>query len=127
MFEEDYVMRIIQEAVRALLKLRFGIDTPNPSVELLEDALLRDRSTEMTAMVDDGHINEAENRLDEAVDVSRRDDLQMVLIFYSYLNDLDDDFLDKHDYSREEIGQGLRDMIGQFGLEGMADVYLLDL
>ena len=43
------------------------------------------------------------------------------------LDDLDDDFLDKHDYSREEIGQGLRDMIGQFGLEGMADVYLLDL
>ena len=38
MFEEDYVMRIIKEAVRALLKLLFGIDTTNPSVELLEDA-----------------------------------------------------------------------------------------
>lgn len=88
---------------------------------------MRDRVTGMTDMVDDGHINEAENRLYEVVDVSRREDLQMVLIFYSYLNDLDDDFLDDHDYSREEIGQGLRDMIGRFGLEGMADVYLLDL
>ena len=127
MYEEDYVMRIIKEAVRALLKLLFGIDTTNPSVELLEDKQMRDRVTEMTDMVDDGHINEAENRLYEVVDVSRREDLQMVLIFYSYLNDLDDDFLDDHDYSREEIGQGLRDMIGRFGLEGMADVYLLDL
>lgn len=26
MFEEDYVMRIIKEAVRALLKLLFGIE-----------------------------------------------------------------------------------------------------
>ena len=63
MFEEDYVMRIIKEAVRALLKLLFGIDTTNPSVELLEDKQMRDRVTEMTDMVDDGHINEAENRL----------------------------------------------------------------
>ena len=127
MFEEDYVMRIIKEAVRALLKLLFGIDTTNPSVELLEDKQMRDRVTEMTDMVDDGHINEAENRLYEVVDVSRREDLQMVLIFYSYLNDLDDDFLDDHDYSREEIGQGLGDMIGRCGLEDMADVDLLDL
>ena len=41
MFEEDYVMRIIKEAVRALLKLLFGIDTTNPSVELLEDKQMR--------------------------------------------------------------------------------------
>ena len=127
MFEEDYVMRIIKEAVRALLKLLFGIDTTNPSVELLEDKQMRDRVTEMTDMVDDGHINEAENRLYEGVDVRRRGGHQMVLVCFFYLSGLGDDFLDDHDYSREEIGQGLRDMIGRFGLEGMADVYLLDL
>ena len=49
------------------------------------------------------------------------------MIFYSYLNDLDDDFLEDHDYSRQEVKDGLADMIRRFGLEGMADVYLMDL
>ena len=127
MFEEDYVMRVIKEMVRALLKLLFGIDTENPALELLQDQQKRDQVTEMTDMVDDGHINEAENRLYEVVDVDCREDLKMVLIFYSYLNDLDDDFLEDHDYSRQEVKDGLADMIRRFGLESMADVYLMDL
>ena len=127
MFEEDYVMRVIKEMVRALLKLLFGIDTENPALELLQDQQKRDQVTEMTDLVDDGHINEAENRLYEVADVDCREDLKMVLIFYSYLNDLDDDFLEDHDYSRQEVKDGLADMIRRFGLEGMADVYLMDL
>lgn len=38
MFEQDYVMRLIKEMVRAILKLLFNIDTDSPSAELLEDA-----------------------------------------------------------------------------------------
>lgn len=127
MFEEDYVMRVIREMVRALLKLLFGIETENPVVELIRDKQMRDQVTELTDMIDEGHINEAENLLYQVVDVENRDDLQMVLVFYSRLNDLDDDFLEEHDYSREEVKEGLSDMIEKFGLKEMADVYLMDL
>ena len=37
MFEQDYVMRLIKEMVRAILKLLFNIDTESPTVELLEN------------------------------------------------------------------------------------------
>ncbi len=37
MFEQDYVMRLIKEMVRAILKLLFHIDTESPTVELLEN------------------------------------------------------------------------------------------
>ena len=127
MFEEDYVMRILREGVRALLKLLFGIDTENPSMELLRDQQMREQIAEMTRLIDEGHINEAENHLYEVVDTDCREDLQMVLIFYSYLNELDNDYLEDHDYSREEVKEGLQDMIERFGLKEMADVYLLDL
>ncbi len=38
MFEQDYVMRLIKEMVRTILKLLFNIDTESPSAELLQDA-----------------------------------------------------------------------------------------
>lgn len=37
MFEQDYVMRLIKEMVRAILKLLFNIDTESPTIELLEN------------------------------------------------------------------------------------------
>lgn len=37
MFEQDYVMRLIKEMVRAILKLLFNIETESPTAELLEN------------------------------------------------------------------------------------------
>ena len=37
MFEQDYVMRLIKEMVRAILKLLFQMDTQSPTAELLEN------------------------------------------------------------------------------------------
>ena len=37
LFEQDYVMRLIKEMVRAILKLLFNIDTELPTAELLEN------------------------------------------------------------------------------------------
>ena len=36
MFEQDYIMRLIKEMVRTILKLLFNIDTESPTAELLE-------------------------------------------------------------------------------------------
>lgn len=61
MFEQDYVMRIIKEMVRAILKLLFNIDTDSPSTELLEDEKEQQKLDALLDMVDAGSINEAEN------------------------------------------------------------------
>lgn len=37
MFEQDYIVRLIREMIRAILKLVFHIDTDNPVEDLLED------------------------------------------------------------------------------------------
>ena len=36
-FEQDYIIRLIKEMIRAILKLLFNIDTDNPIEDLLED------------------------------------------------------------------------------------------
>nr|WP_300769018.1 DUF6483 family protein [uncultured Acetatifactor sp.] len=37
MFEQDYIMRVIKEMIRAILKLLFSIDTDSPTMELLSE------------------------------------------------------------------------------------------
>ena len=63
MFEQDYVMRLIKEMVRAILKLLFNIDTESPTIELLENKEEKETLENLIDMVDAGEINEAENRL----------------------------------------------------------------
>lgn len=53
--------------------------------------------------------------------------LETALLFYSYLNDKTDEFLEEHNFSRDEIISGLKDVVGRYGLNGMADVFLEEL
>ena len=59
MFEQDYVMRLITEIIRTILKLLFNIDTASPTVELLENKEEKETLENLLDMVDTGKINEA--------------------------------------------------------------------
>ncbi|MBP1584602.1 MAG: hypothetical protein ILP17_02820 [Lachnospiraceae bacterium] len=124
MFEQDYIMRLIKDMVRAILKLVFNIDTDSPSAELLEDTEEKQTLDELLDMADDGFINEAENRLYVITEEGKKTDLEIALLFYSYLNDKSDEFLEAHDYSRDEIKTGLKDITVRYGIDGFAEMFL---
>ena len=124
MFEQDYVMRLIKEMVRAILKLLFNIDTDSPSAELLEDAKEQQTLDELLDMVDNGFIKEAENKIYEITEEGKKTDLEMALLFYSYLNDKSDEFLEAHNYGRDEIKAGLKDNTVRYGVDGFAEMFL---
>ena len=65
--DKDYVMRLVHEIVRTLIRLLFQKDIekdaePEVSLELL--AFYK----KLTAMIEDGKINEAENLLVDGLD-----------------------------------------------------------
>lgn len=124
LFEQDYVMRLIEEMVRAILKLLFNIDTKSPSAELLEDAEEQQTLDELLDMVDDGFINEAENKIYEITEDGKKVNLEIALLFYSYLNNKSDEFLEEHNFSQNEIKSGLRDITARYGVDGFVDVFL---
>lgn len=145
MYEQDYIMRLIKEMVRSLLKLLFHIDMQSPIEELLHDREARDTLRDLAGMVDRGKINEAENRLyalaeaagdgmaegaaaetEAPAGTQDRAQLELALLFYGYLNEKDDEFLDAHGYSREEIRSGIQDWVERYGLKGMAEAFLED-
>lgn len=124
MFEQDYVMRLIKEMVRAILKLLFNIDTESPTVDLLENREEKETLENLLDMVDAGKINEAENRLYDLTGDATVKDLKIALLFYSYLNDKTDDFLETNDFSRDEIKSGLENVADRFGLNSIAKMFL---
>ena len=50
-------------------------------------------------MVDAGEINEAENRLYDLISATDMNSLEVAILFYSYLNDKTDDFLEANDFT----------------------------
>ncbi len=126
MFEQDYIMRLIKEMVRTLLKLLFQIDVPSPTADLMEDEEAKETLERLFDMIDDGLLDDAENQLYEMMEGKDDRGLEAALLFYSYLNEKDDVFLLEHDFCREEISAGVRNAVSLYGLEGMAEVFLND-
>lgn len=124
MFEQDYIMRLIKEMVRAILKLLFSIDTESPSSELLKDAEEKQTLESLLDLVDAGRIDEAENRIFEITENLDKSNFEIALLFYSYLNDKSDDFLEENNFSRDEVKQGLKDIVSRYGVDSVAEIFL---
>lgn len=124
MLEQDYVMRLIKEMVRAILKLLFNINTESPTVELLENKEEKETLENLLDLVDAGKINEAENRLYDLMSAADMGSLEIALLFYSYLNDKTDEYLEENDFCREEIKLGMENVVDIFGLSSIAEIML---
>jgi len=124
LFEEDYIMRQIREMVRMLLKLLFQMDMEEDSEELLRGTKENEVLRELLEMVDDGRINEAENRVYELCEDGEMANLKVMLLFYDYLNGKSDEYLEECEFSREELKEDMRDLLAGFGLSDMAETFL---
>ena len=123
MFEQDYIMRLVKEMVRVILKLIFDIDTESPTSELLEGQAEKATLDRLLRLIDSGSINLAENGLYELLEEESGENLKIALLFYSYLNEKEDAFLEEHNFSRKEVEEGLRTVISQYGISGIGEMF----
>ncbi len=127
MFEQDYIMRLIKEMIRAILKLLFNIDTENPIENLLKDKESQNTLDKLLDMVDNGDINEAENQIYDMTSDRNMANLEVALLFYSYLNDKDDEFLRKHGFCRDEVKSGVKELASRYGLTGITEAFMSEI
>jgi hypothetical protein len=127
MFERDYIMRLIHDIVRALLKLLFNIDTDKKEVLIFNEKEAETQYDELLNLIDKGEINEAENKLLDELNLENIKDYQIALMFYSYLNDKDIDFLEAHDFSKKEIIDGLKYVSEIYGYGSIVNALLSTL
>ena len=123
MFEQDYVMRMIKEMIRALLKLLFDIDSDTPSAELIQDDNAKNQLITLTDMIDAGNINMAENELYRTISDNNMLDLKVGILFYSYLNNKDVEFLQQNHFSRDEVEMGIRNLAAKFKVSDISNLF----
>lgn len=119
--QDDHMIRNIQDIGRLIAKLLLHEQMPDYRLpEKEEEYSEADKLfAKVISLADEGEINEAENELLVNLVEEDMDYLELALTFYLYLNDMDGDFLDDHDYSREEVLEGLKALAEDWGVIGL--------
>lgn len=115
--KQDYLMRMINDVVRGLALVLTGQREVRYELPVEEERTEEEKLyARILEMADRGEINEAENILLGDFPENTPGYRIMVGDFYQHLDEFDDDFLEEHDYSREEILEGLESLAEEYGL-----------
>ena len=117
-------MRMIREMIRLIAKVFFNkeylsYELPKNEEYKKTDYIYKD----IMNLLDQGKINEAENLLFDRMDTSDKRYMELALDFYERINSFHDKFLEDHNFSREEIKEGLLGLAKEFGLP-LSDILL---
>ena len=120
--EKDYILRMIKDLVKSIAHLVLGkaeieYQLPEESEYSRVDTLY----VNLLELVNMGQINEAEDLLFDKINPSDMRQFEMAMSFYLYLNDFGDDYLESHDYSRDEITEGIKSICKEYGVSSMVD------
>ena len=122
--EKDYIMRMIKEMVRILFSLIYG--KKYVSVELEKENKYEVSGKNLKNflnMIDLGQINEAENILLDSIDYTNKNEVMAVALFYQYLSEKDNQFLENNNYTKEEVLSGFKQLLMKSGYSDL--LYLL--
>lgn len=121
--EKDYIMRMIKELASVLFSLLLRknyvqVELPEENAFTVSGRNLNEYKT----MIDHGDINEAENLLLDDIDYENPDEVAAAVLFYQYLGQKSSEFLNQHQYSEEEVLDGLKLLAERAGYEEICDI-----
>ncbi len=123
-YEQDWLGKQIQILVRFIAKAVFGKET-DEFTEIIEksssgaDILYK----ELLVFLREGEICKAENHLYDSLDTGNKHHLAVAAEFYSLLNLMSDEELERGNFSREEVKEGLSNITSLFGLTFAGDFF----
>ena len=122
--EKDYIMRMIKEMVRVLFSLAFGKEYVSVELEKENKYEVSGKNLKIFLnMIDLGQINEAENILLDSIDYTNKNEVMAVALFYQYLSEKDNQFLENNNYTKEEVLSGFKQLLMKSGYSDL--LYLL--
>lgn len=108
-YQKDWLMRQIENMIAAII--HFLTQTTKPEDEVL---ILQSLSEEIDRFLEQGDICGAENLIYENLDDQDIHWLRISVCFYGKLNSYSDEYLEEHNFSRDEIISGLTDVSERF-------------
>ena len=118
--EKDYIMRMIKEMVRVLFSLAFGKKYVSVELEKENKYEVSGKNLKIFLnMIYLGQINEAENILLDSIDYTNKNEVMAVALFYQYLSEKDNQFLENNNYTKEEVLSGFKQLLVQSGYNNL--------
>ena len=122
--DKDYIMRMIKEMVRVLFSLAFGKKYVSVELEKENKYEVSGKNLKIFLnMIDLGQINEAENILLDSINYTTKNEVMAVALFYQYLSEKDNQFLENNNYTKEEVLSGFKQLLMKSGYRDL--LYLL--
>ncbi|MBS7263063.1 MAG: hypothetical protein KIG36_05600 [Eubacteriales bacterium] len=115
-YQKDWFMRqiaVVIEAIGQTVFRREKIEYPERAGEQTAGDLLHRK---LLGLLEEGKICEAEDLLFEKLDERDPQMLEAAVDFYRTLNLMDDEALERQDFSRREIADGLGEVLARFEL-----------
>ena len=117
-YQKDWLMRQIETMVSVFISVLLHKSTKSENIETairLSDTIDPDKRDVIIDFLQKGSICEAENWLYENIDGNDTAWLNAAVYFYNEINKLSDEYLAAHNFSREEIEDGLSEVCGLYG------------
>ena len=120
--EKDYILRMIKDLIKSIAHIILGkseiqYNLPEKDEYSRVDFLY----VKLLELVNQGNINDAEDMLFDEINSSDMRQFEMAMSFYMYLNDFGDDYLEKNNYSRDEISEGIKSICKEFGVSNIVE------
>ena len=109
-YQKDWLMRQIESMIAAILHFLSHSSKQDHDVQISQSL-----SDEIDYFLERGDICGAENWIYENLDDQDIQWLRISVCFYGKLNSYSDEYLEEHNFSREEIISGLTDVSERFG------------
>ena len=117
-FERDWLMRQISVLVRSIAQLIFHREQVQYTVEDVSRPTATDAlHNDLMELLAEDRVCEAEDSLFERFLPGDREHLLLALDFYQRVNLMSDEQLQARNFSREEIYDGLRDIMARSGMD----------
>lgn len=123
--EQDYIMKMIHQLIEVLLGDIFKGKESVLEENINKSEKQTEKYNELKYLVDNYNVNQAENLLFENIDINNIEDFKLALLFYQYVNNKDNEFFEKSNYTREEIEQGIKDISKKYGYENIVNLFLM--
>lgn len=123
MLRDDYDCRSTNELIEAYFRVAYGIK-PGQFYDV-EQGLLQEDTVypKIKKMILDKKINEAEELLFDSVNPEKKIILKSGLMFYYDLNQWSDEDLEEVGFSKEEVKEGVHELLAMYGQDGFASVF----
>lgn len=116
-FQQDWVMRQVEMLVQFVARTVFHKDSI--SYDIIDETNLSQADLlykKLRELIAEHKICEAENLLFENLDADDNKSLALALDFYQIINRMADDELEAHNFSRQEINDGVHEIMHKFNI-----------